>query len=266
MKKFLLIAAVVLAVFSFGSCSKKTAKAGMTLKSGELSIGVNVAYPPFEYYDADGKTPLGFDVELIKAVAAKIGVEPKIVDVAWEGIFAGLDTDRYDCVISAITITPERTAAYEFSKPYVGNGQSIIVKKGSAVKALKPEDLAGLTVGYLTESTSDIFMTKKAEEGLKFTAAEYDDAMNSFADLKNGRCDVVVSDYLVAIDYVSKADSPFEIVWQGNAEEFFGIAMKKGNTELTAAVDKALDELKADGTLKALSEKNFGSDIVSSVN
>ena len=87
--------------------------------------------------------------------------------------------------------------------------------------------------------------------------------MNSFADLKNGRCDAVVSDSLVAAEYVSGDDSPFEIVWQGKAEEFMAIAMKKGNLELKNAVNKALDELAADGTLKALSEKNFGRDIVS---
>ena len=260
MKKLLLIAFVACMLFS--SCSKKS-DGGMVLKAGEFSVGVNVAYPPFEYYGSDGKTALGFDIELGNAIAKKLGLEAKIVDVAWEGIFAGLDTNKYDCVISAITIIPEREAAYELSKPYVGNGQAIILKKGSALKISKPEDLRGLIIGYLSESTSDIFMTKKAENGLKFTAAEYDDAMNSFADLKNGRCDAVVSDSLVAAEYVSGDDSPFEIVWQGKAEEFMGIAMKKGNLELKNAVNKALDELAADGTLKALSEKNFGRDIVS---
>lgn len=260
MKKLLLIAFVACMLFS--SCSKKS-DGGMVLKAGEFSVGVNVAYPPFEYYGSDGKTALGFDIELGNAIAKKLGLEAKIVDVAWEGIFAGLDTNKYDCVISAITIIPEREAAYELSKPYVGNGQAIILKKGSALKISKPEDLRGLIIGYLSESTSDIFMTKKAESGLKFTAAEYDDAMNSFADLKNGRCDAVVSDSLVAAEYVSGDDSPFEIVWQGKAEDFMAIAMKKGNLELKNAVNKALDELAADGTLKALSEKNFGRDIVS---
>ena len=249
----------------FAGCSKKTS-GGMLLKEGNLSIGVNIAYPPFEYYDADGKTALGFDIDLGKAIAKKLGVNAEIVDVAWEGIFAGLDTSKYDCVISGITITPERQAAYELSNPYVGNGQAIILKKGSGVKVKTPEDLKGLTVGYLTESTSDIFMTKKAEAGLKFKAAEYDDAMNSFADLKTGRCDAVVSDSLVAVDYVSKKDNPFEIVWQGKPEEYIGIAIKKGNTKLLESVNKALEELLADGTLKELSIKNFGSDIVSTAN
>ena len=261
MKKILFALALCL---SLVSCGKKSS-GGMLLDNEKLSIGVNVAYPPFEYYDADGKTAMGFDIDLGKAIAQKLGVKADIIDVAWEGIFAGLDTNKYDCVISGITITSERQAAYELSIPYVGNGQAIIVKKGTSLKIKSPEDLKDLTVGYLTESTSDIFMTKKADAGLKFKAAEYDDAMNSFADLKTGRCDAVVSDSLVAVDYVSKKDAPFEIVWQGKPEEYIGIAIKKGNTQLLDAVNKALEDLLADGTLKELSIKNFGSDIVSSV-
>jgi len=258
-----IIAAAVMAGFS--GCSKKEKAGGMTLDGKTLKIGVNIAYPPFEYYDADGKTPLGFDVELGKAVAGKLGLAPDVIDVAWEGIFAGLDTKKYDCIISAVTITDERTAAYEFSKPYIGNGQSMILLKGSKVTAKTPQELAGLKVGYLTESTSDVYMTKLATAGLKFEADEYDDEMNAFADLKAGRCDAVISDSLVAADYVNKPGSPFQLVWEGPAEEYFGIACKKGNTVLRDAINKALDELASDGTLKQLSEKNFGMDIVSSL-
>ncbi len=265
MKKTGIIVAMILLAALFASCSGKSGTKGMTLKEGELQIGVNIAYPPFEYYDKDGKTPLGFDMDLGRAVAEKLGLKADIIDVAWEGIFAGLDTDKYDCIISAVTITDERTAHYEFSKPYIGNGQSIIIKKGTSVSVTKPEELAGLRVGYLTESTSDVFMTKLADGGLKFDAEEYDDEMNAFADLKNERCDAVVSDALVAVDYVNKPDSPYQVVWQGPAQEFFGICLKKGNTKLAQAVDKALDDLFADGTVKKLSEKNFGEDIVSSL-
>jgi polar amino acid transport system substrate-binding protein len=260
-------AVLIAAAFAAGftGCSKKEKSGGMTLDGKTLKIGVNIAYPPFEYYDSDGKTPLGFDIELGKAVAAKLGLEPDIIDVAWEGIFAGLDTNKYDCVISAVTITGERTAAYEFSKPYIGNGQSMILLKGSKITAKTPQDLGGRKVGYLTESTSDIYMTKLAKDGLKFEADEYDDEMNAFADLKAGRCDAVISDSLVATDYVNKPGSPFDLVWEGPAEEYFGIACKKGNTVLRDAIDKALGDLAADGTLKDLSMKNFGRDIVSNL-
>jgi polar amino acid transport system substrate-binding protein len=246
-------------------CTKKTAGNAMTLDGKTLKIGVNISYPPFEYYQADGKTAAGFDIELGKALANKLGLAPDIIDVAWEGIFAGLDTKKYDCIISAVTITSERTAAYEFTKPYIGNGQSMILLKGTTVTAKTPQDLTGLKVGYLTESTSDVYMTKLATAGLKFEAEEYDDEMNAFTDLKAGRCDAVISDSLVATDYVNKPDSPYELVWQGPAEEFFGVACKKGNTTLCTALDKALSDLAADGTLKALSVKDFGRDLVSDV-
>lgn len=258
--EFILVGVVLSAVFT--GCSKNTEKGESTLEKGVLKVGVNISYPPFEYYAEDGKTPLGFDIDLGKAVAEKMGDEAQIIDVAWEGIFAGLDTDKYDVIISAVTITPERTAAYEFSKPYVGNGQSLILHKGSAITAKEPHELAGLRVGYLTESTSDIYMTKLASEGLKFTPEEYDDMMNAFADLSADRCDAVVSDSLVSADYVKKADSPYELAWQGPAQEFFGIAIKKGNTKLLEKVNEAMNSLYADGSMKKMSEKNFGMDIV----
>jgi polar amino acid transport system substrate-binding protein len=141
----------------------------------------------------------------------------------------------------------------------------MVLLKGSTVTAKTPEDLSGLQVGYQAETTSDVYMTKLAENGLKFKALEYDKVLNVFDDLKLGRIDAAVADSLVSVDYVNKPDSPFVMAWQGPADEFFGICMKKGNTELVDAVNKALDELFADGTMKKISENNFGTDIVSSV-
>jgi polar amino acid transport system substrate-binding protein len=262
-KLFVLITAAFFILLTAG-CSKKESGT-MTIEKGVLKVGVNIAYPPFEYYADDGVTPKGFDIDLAHVLAEKLGLKADIIDVAWEGIFAGVDTDRYDCIISGITLTDERKNNYSFTEPYVGNGQSIILNKNSKVHPKNPQELAGLKVGYLTESTSDVYMTKLAEQGLVFTPLEYDDAMNSFTDLKLGRIDAVVSDSLVAVDYLNKPDNPFSIAWEGPAQEFLGICLKKSNTSLTAALDNALDELSADGTLKRLSEQNFGSDIVSSL-
>jgi polar amino acid transport system substrate-binding protein len=237
---------------------------GLTMEKGVLTIGMEVGYPPMEYYDTDGKTEIGFDVSMAKAIAGKLGLQVKFVDTAWDGIFAGIDTGKYDCIISSVTVTPERQAKHNFTKPYIGNAQAIVLLKGSGLAVKQPEDLGGLGVAYQAETTSDIYMGKLAEGGLKFTPYEYDKVMNCFDELRLGRVDAIICDSLVAVDYIAPADNPFEIVWQGPAEEVFAICLKKGNDALTSALDKALDELFADGTMLKLSQEVFKLDMVSS--
>jgi polar amino acid transport system substrate-binding protein len=100
---------------------------GLTLEKGVLTIGMEIGYPPMEYLDTDGKTPIGFDVSMAKALAEKLGLKYKFVDTAWDGIFAGVDTDKYDCIISSVTFTDERLAAHNFTRPYIGNSQAMVL-------------------------------------------------------------------------------------------------------------------------------------------
>jgi polar amino acid transport system substrate-binding protein len=263
MKKFtVFILVMALAASALTGCKKTSG--GLTMAPGALTIGMEIGYPPMEYFDADGKTPIGFDVEMGKAIAAKMGLEPKFVDTAWDGIFAGVSTDKYDCIMSSVTINEVRMDAHNFSKPYIRNTLAIVLPKGSPLNVSSPQDLAGLGVSYQEETTSDDYMTALAEQGLKFTPCEYDKVMYCFEELKLGRVDVIVTDLLVAYEYVSRADSPFEIVWEGGEEEF-GICMKKGNDALTEAINKALDELFADGTMLKISQNVFNMDLVSAV-
>ncbi|MDR2102033.1 MAG: ABC transporter substrate-binding protein [Treponema sp.] len=238
---------------------------GLTLEKGVLTIGMEIGYPPMEYLDTDGKTPIGFDVSMAKALAEKMGLGYKFIDTAWDGIFAGVDTNKYDCIISAVTLTEERSAAHNFTKPYIGNSQALVLLKGSSVKARVPEELEGLGVAYQAETTSDIYMAKLAAQGMKFTPYEYDKVMNCFDELRLGRVDAIICDSLVAVDYIAPADSPFEIVWLGPADEVFAICLKKGNDALTGALDKALDELFAEGVMLKISQDTFNMDLVSNV-
>jgi polar amino acid transport system substrate-binding protein len=268
MKKRILVtfaAAVLLsqAVFAGGKQSGETG--GLTLEKGVLSIGMEIGYPPFEYFDTDGKTPIGFDVSLGKALADKLGLTVKFVDTAWDGIFAGVATSKYDCIISAVTITEERKQVYNFTQPYIGNAQSIVMLKNSPSKVQKPEDLGGLRVTYQAETVSDVYVAKLIENGIKITAFEYDKVLNCFDELKLGRVDAIMCDSLVAVDYVSAPDSLFTTVWQGVSDEQFGICLKKGNNNLTVALDTALDELFLDGTMRKLSDDIFHMDMVSGV-
>ena len=259
MKKIVIAAAVLASALSFIGCNKKAEAGEFTVEKGKLKIGMEIGYPPMEYYDADGKTPVGFDIELGKAVAAKLGLEAEFVDTAWDGIFAGLETNKYDCVMSAATITPERLESMEFSKPYIGNGQAIIVNTESGFKPASPAELEGKTVAYQAETTSDLFMTKQAQAGLKFTPAEFDKVINAFDELKLNRCDAVVADALVYANYAN--DPAFASTWVGNADEYFGVAIRKGNSALLDKVNAAIDEMKADGTMKSLYLKIFNADL-----
>jgi polar amino acid transport system substrate-binding protein len=241
----------------------KKESGGLTKKPGVLMVGAEISYPPFEYYDTDGKTPIGFDVQMAKALASKLGLKVEFVDTSFDGIFAGVSKGDYDCIISAATITDARLAAHNFTKPYIGNAQALVLLKNSPIKARKLEDLGGLGVSYQAETTSDIVMTNLAAGGLKFTPYEYESIISCFDEIKLGRVDAIVCDSLVAIDFVADPSAPYEIVWQGPAEEVFGICLKKGNDALTQVLDKALDELFADGTMLRISQEIFNADLVS---
>ncbi|MDR1804465.1 MAG: transporter substrate-binding domain-containing protein [Treponema sp.] len=263
--KVVLAAVLVSLVMSTGffSCNRQQS-GGITLKSGVLQIGMEIGYPPMEYLAADGSTPIGFDVEMGKAIAAKMGLQAEFIDTAWDGIFAGVNTDKFDCIISSVTINDARLAAHNFSKPYIQNTLAIVLPKGSSRVVRSPQDLAGMGVSYQEETTSDDFMTELAAGGLRFTPYEYDKVMYCFDELRLGRVDAIVTDLLVAYEYVAQANTPFEIVWQGGEEEF-GICMKKGNDALTTAINDALDSLFTDGTLLRISNATFGMDLVSAV-
>ena len=264
MKKAILVILTLLVAASFVYAGGGKDSGGLTLKKGILSIGMEMTYPPMEYWAEDGKTPLGFDVELGKAIARKLGLQPQFVDTSWDGIFAGVNANKYDCIISAVTINPARLKAHNFSKPYVSNTLAMVLPKNSKVSARSPEQCAGLNVAFQTETTADEYMEALAKGGLRYTPRRYDSMIQCFNELQLGRVDVVMTDLLVAYEFVGRPDSPFEIVWKSGEDEKFGICMKKGKDALTAAINGALDELWADGTLLKISMDTFGMDLVTS--
>jgi polar amino acid transport system substrate-binding protein len=262
MKRIAAVVFVLAAIAVFTGCSKDAG--GLTLKKGVLMVGMEIGYPPMEYMADDGKTPIGFDVEFSKALAKKMKLDVDFVDTAWDGIFAGVNTKKYDCIISSVTINEARLAAHNFSKPYIQNTLAIVLPKNSKHVIKSPLDLAGLGVAYQEETTADDYMTDLAEQGMKFTPYEYDKVMYCFDELRLGRVDVIITDLLVAYEYIARSEI-FEIVWQGGDEEF-GVCMRKGNDALTTAINKAIDELFEDGSMVRISKEIFsGMDLVSAV-
>ncbi|MDR2403389.1 MAG: ABC transporter substrate-binding protein [Spirochaetaceae bacterium] len=256
--------ALILASGLFAGAKQESG--GLTLKKGVLSVGMEIGYPPMEYFADDGKTPQGFDVELAKALAGKLNLNFEWVDTAWDGIFAGVDTGKYDCIISSVTYTEERAVNFNFSKPYVANSQLLVVRKDSPVKPTSMEDIKGLRLTYQAETTSDTLATEWiAKTGAKVEVFEYDKVMNCFDELTLNRVDVILVDSVVAAEYISRPGNPYEITAEVSNDEVLAICLKKGNDALTEALNKALDELFADGTLQRISQQVFGTDVVSSV-
>jgi len=261
MKKFAIIFAAIIFFLITSGCTGEIG--GLTLKKGVLMVGIEVGYPPMEYYDESGN-PAGFDISLAKAIGEKLNLEIEFIDTSWDGIFAGIDARRYDCIISSVTITPERIETFNVSKPYIQNTLAIVLPRNSRRRVTSPADLGGLRVAFQEFTTSEYIMENLAKEGLRFTPCHYDKVMYCFDELRRGRVDAIMTDIVVAYEYISRSDF-YEVVWQGGEDEF-GIIIKKGNDDLLDAVNNIIDELFEDGTMLRFSQEYFnGMDLVSSL-
>ena len=221
-----------------------------------LVVAGHCGYPPMEYLN-DKKVPTGYSIDYIKEVAKRAGFDMKFRDVAWDGIFAGLAAGNYDILASSTTITPERQQAFDFTIPYYGAVQAVVMPKGKKINSLA--DLKGLTVGSQIGITG-VFVLQKANVGAKIK--EYDDIGLAFEDLAAGRVDAVICDDPVAKYYANKRTDfagKFGIAYQHNNPEYFGFCVRKGETELVKRINKAIAAMKADGTEDKLKIKWMGS-------
>jgi len=274
MKRFLaILCAALMAAVLFAGCgvtpepdepdttAGNTASAELQLiKPGILTVGTEIGYPPFEMYADDGITELGLDIDLAKEIASILGLEVVFQNTDFEGILDGLGIDKYDVVMSAVTITAARAQKVDFSDPYIENWQAIVVLKGTDSIA-SPEGLNGKKVAYQKATTSTEFLDKLRKTGaVTCEVSEYEKVMDCFSDLKLGRADAVLCDSVVAEKYVATEPDAFELSWhestvEGAEPELFGIGVKKGNAELLDAVNGALAQLEESGWLDALREQ-----------
>lgn len=231
-------------------------------KSDKLTIGVDDTYPPMEFRN-DSNELVGFDIDFAKALAEEMGVEIEFVPTAWDGIFSALKSERYDMIISSVSITPDRLLEFEFSKPYLSNGQVIVVREESEMVETTA-DLEGLNVGVQIETTADI-AAKKQNELTPFALTQYDDIVQTFADMKAGRLDAVVVDYAVAIEFVNNNPGEYKITPTQLTNEPIGVCIKKGNTELKEKVDAAISALQENGKMATISNEWLGGDYTSNI-
>ena len=231
-----------------------------TVQEGKLSVGIEIGYPPMEYFDEDGATPIGFDVEMATAIAEEMGLELNLVDTAWDGIFAGVNADKYDVVISCVSWTEGRDAEYLLSKTYVANAPVLVVPNDSDIADI--QDLAGKSVAVQMETTADYLVQGYIDEGLDTNLVQFDKVINAFEEIKAGRVDAVCTDSVVAAFYLGDEASNYKTVWEADEKEPICMAFKKGNDDLKAAVEEALDNVKASGKLGEIAVKYFGTEDV----
>lgn len=219
------------------------------------TVGTDAAYAPFESQDEKGNL-VGFSMDLIRAVAAQGGFEIRVVNTPWEGIFNALAQGDRDLVISSVTITDKRKETMDFSDPYFDARQLIAVGKDSTVS--KFDDLKKLKVGVQTGTTGDEVM-KKLQGETSTSIKRFESTPLALKELESGGVDAVVADNGVVTHYVAHNSAAFRTVDDpGFAREQYGIAVRKGNTELLTKINKGLAAVHTDGTYDRLYTQYFG--------
>jgi polar amino acid transport system substrate-binding protein len=227
----------------------------VTADLGKVTIGFNAEYPPFESVDEDGNF-VGFDVDLMNAIAEAEGFEFEWVNTRWDGIFVALASGEFDAVISAATITAERAETVNFSDPYFDAGQAITVRADNTTIA-GPDDLAGVRVGVQLGTTGDIWLTDNTEAEV----VRYDENTLAFQALANGDVDAAVADNTTAIEIVkANPEMNLKFLPAVYTKEQYGIAVNMERDDLLAALNSGLAKVKASGKYDEIYNKYFGTE------
>ncbi|MFF0088412.1 transporter substrate-binding domain-containing protein [Streptomyces canus] len=239
-----------------GGSGSKTAAGGVELaKGGQLTTCTHLPYPPFQS-EIDGKVQ-GFDVSLVDLVAKDLGVKQKVLDTPFENFKTGAFLNSGDCDLAAagMTITEERKKNVDFSDPYFDATQALLVAKGSGISSLADAKAKKVQLGAQAQTTGEDYVKGQGFDPVSFESS--DAVLNG---LRSGQVKAVVIDYPVVQGWLkNKANADaFQVADNINTGEQYGFTVKKGNTKLLAAVNKALADAKADGTYKKLYEKWIG--------
>lgn len=262
MKKIIRITFTLTAVLTLAGCGAKegqqageSSSAPTTKPAAEITIGTEGTYAPFTFHDKSG-TLTGFDVEIAQEVAKRAGLTPRFVETKWDGMIAGLDAKRYDMVANEVAIRPDRLEKYDMSTPYIVSRAVLVVGANNTdIKSL--DDLKGKKVGQSLDSN----YRKVAEDhGAVNTVVE---GFNQAIDLvTSGRIDATLNDSLSFLDLKKqRPDLPIKTVYEEPEATSNAFLLRKGSTELLDKVNKALADMKSDGTYLKISQKWFNSDV-----
>ena len=220
---------------------------------GNVAIGTNAEYPPFEFVGDDGNLA-GFDIDLMDAIAEEASFEFEFVNTRWDGIFVALASGEFDAVISAATITEERKQTVDFSDPYFNAGQMIFVRADTA-DISGPDDLDGKSTGVQLGTTGDIWLSE--ETGAE--VVRYDENTLAFQALANGDVDAAVADGPTGIDIVqANPDMNLKALDGTYTDEEYGVAVRKDRQDVLEAINRGLAAVRASGQYDELYDKYFG--------
>ena len=237
-----------------GTTAAETAEAA----GGTLIVGFDQDFPPMGFVGDNGEYT-GFDLDLAKEVASRLGLEYKAQPIAWDSKDMELESGNIDCIWNGFTITG-REDDYTWTTPYMANKQVFVVANDSDIKS--QADLAGKVVEVQADSSAEAALKENQDLANTFgqllTTPDYNTA---FMDLEHGAVDAVAMDVIVAGYQIKQRNADFKILDDSLSEEEYGIGFKKGNTELRDKVQGALEEMAADGTLAKISDEWFGEDV-----
>lgn len=266
MKRILILFSMIIFAISCSKTETQNTQAGAdnslqkVKEKGKLVLGLDDTFAPMGFRDEAGNV-VGFDIDLAQEVANRLGVKLEVKPIDWASGILSLNKGDVDMLWNGFTINETRKQQINFSKPYLNN-RLIIVKSSDRKDINSKEDLKGKVLGVQVGSNQEALeadpISKEAKE-----VRHYDVNVNAFLDLQAKRIDVVVIDEVAARYYIAEENVNFEVVENSPlTEELYGIGFRKNDVELLNAVDKALDDMRADGKAAEISTKWFGKDIV----
>lgn len=253
-KTFGLMAAIV-GAFSISACSGQNEQS--SAGSGDaLRIATEGAYAPFNYTNPDGSLG-GFDVDIANALCEKMQTKCEIIAQDWDGIIPSLKTGKFDAIVAAMSVTPERSEQVDFSEPYFINSLVFLAKKGSDFDPTSADAINAAKIVAQRSTISSQWLTQTYPDS---KPQLYDTLDNAFIDLGNERADAMISDKLPALTWLSSdLGQNFEIKGEDiDIDDKISIAVDKGNTALLQKFNEALAAIKADGTYKQIVIEHFG--------
>ncbi len=228
---------------------------------GYFTLGLDDAFPPMGFREEKTNEIVGFDIDLAKEAAKRMGVEVKFQPVIWDTVIEELNNGNIDVIWNGLSITPERQEKIAFTKAYIADKQIIVVKKDSKLSDKKA--LAGKKVGIQAASSAIAAVEKDAVTFKSLgELVQFDNNVDALLDLKSGRIDAVVVDEVVGRYYLAKHPDDYTVMKDNFGAEDFGVGLRKTDKTFLAELQKTLDAMKADGTSAKISEKWFGENII----
>ena len=250
MKKFLALLLAVLMICTLAACGSKT----KTVESGKLIMATNAQFPPYEFYEGD--MIVGIDAEIAGAIAEKLGLELVIEDMEFDSIIEAVKSGKADIGMAGMTVSAERQEVVDFTASYATGRQVVIVPEGSSIASVDDLFVEGnnYVIGVQRNTTGDLYTTWDLEDNGLATIDRYSKGADAVQALLTGKVDCVVIDNEPAKAFVAET-AGLTILETEYVEEMYAGAMSKTNTELYEAVNKAMEELIADGTVQSIIDK-----------